>query len=443
MRTTVQAFAMVAAVPAALLIATSVAAVVCGVWSQIERRRSARLRQSIVAERARSRAALRLCDGLIGAGREAVVAWGSSGSEPLSFGGGSDLLALCLSSAQGAAVSAALAGLRQDGIPFALTPDSTEGESIALRGCVIGGYAAIFLRRKAMAISVESEHRVMPHELPSSAALESRKLNHVIDPYVHALNQVGHAVAIFGRDRRLISYNPSYRRLFDLPKAWLDGHPGEGEILDRLREIRRLPEQTDFAAWKRTRLELFENSGHALEELWHVPNGSTLRVVARRRPSGGFVYLFEDVSDRLRQKSAHNALIKVQQATLDTLQEGVAVFGTDGRLRLHNTAFARQWRLHDEELCNMPHLNAIANACARRFGRDRLWETISGGVTSASPDQYGGSIVVERSDGRIISLGLTHLPDGATLVTFADLTDHVRLQAALREQPIANLLNEA
>jgi len=66
-----------------------------------------------------------------------------------------------------------------------------------------------------------------------------------------------------------------------------------------------------------------------------------------------------------------------------------------------------------------------------------------GGVTSASPDQYGGSIVVERSDGRIISLALTHLPDSATLVTFADLTDHVRLQAALREQPIANLLNEA
>jgi len=31
--------------------------------------------------------------------------------------------------------------------------------------------------------------------------------------------------------------------------------------------------------------------------------------------------------------------------TLDTLQEGVAAFGTDGRLRLHNTAFARQWRL--------------------------------------------------------------------------------------------------
>ena len=145
--------------------------------------------------------------------------------------------------------------------------------------------------------------------------------------------------------------------------------------------------------------------------------------------------MVEDVSDRLHQESAYNALIKVQQATLDMLQEGVAVFGTDGRLRLHNTAFAELWQLRDDELLGAPHLNVIAESCTSRFGRQPTWEIISSSVTSASPKDVDGSIVVERSDGRIVSLSLARLPDGAVLVTFTDVTDQVRLELALREAP--------
>jgi len=36
----------------------------------------------------------------------------------------------------------------------------------------------------------------------------------------------------------------------------------------------------------------------------------------------------------MRLESSYNTLIKVQKASLDTLQEGVAVFGPDGKLKL-------------------------------------------------------------------------------------------------------------
>ena len=39
-------------------------------------------------------------------------------------------------------------------------------------------------------------------------------------------------------------------------------------------------------------------------------------------------------------ESQFNAQSRVQRETLDTLKEGVAVFGTDGRLKLSNAAFA-------------------------------------------------------------------------------------------------------
>ena len=60
------------------------------------------------------------------------------------------------------------------------------------------------------------------------------------------------AVAIFGRDQKLTFYNRALcARLWGLPETWLDKHPGDGEILDKLREARKLPEQRDYQAWKR------------------------------------------------------------------------------------------------------------------------------------------------------------------------------------------------
>ena len=40
----------------------------------------------------------------------------------------------------------------------------------------------------------------------------------------------------------------------------------------------------------------------------------------------------------LKLKAQYNALIQVQQATLDKLSDAVVVFGSDGRLRLYNDA---------------------------------------------------------------------------------------------------------
>ena len=269
----------------------------------------------------------------------------------------------------------------------------------------------------------------------AAAADASGRTTPDADADVHALNSLPLAVAIFGPDRRLVFGNRSYARLWGLEKDWLERKPTAGEILDRLRELRRLPEQSDFAAWKRDRLKLFEDAGGVSEELWHLPSGTTVRVTTRPRPSGGLLCMLEDVSDRLRQESAYNALIKVQQATLNMLQEAVAVFGTDGRLRLHNSAFARLWELDEDDLEDAPHLNGIAQSCTSRFGEQAIWEIISSSVTAASPKDLDGSIGVKRRDGRIVSLSLSRLPDGAVLVTFTDITDQMRLESALRETP--------
>ena len=208
------------------------------------------------------------------------------------------------------------------------------------------------------------------------AAAEARLQQHV-DAHADTLDKLQTAVAIFGRDQKLIFYNRAFVQLWGLPEAWLDKHPSDGEILDRLREARKLPEQRDYQAWKRSRLALYQGApngdkdGRATEELWHLPGGQTLRVVTQPHPFGGLTFLYEDVSERLALESNYNTLIKVQSATLDTLGEGVAVFGPDGKLKLHNAAFARIWEFERRRTEGRAACARHRRACRRPLRRQR------------------------------------------------------------------------
>jgi signal transduction histidine kinase len=298
-------------------------------------------------------------------------------------------------------------------------------------------FAVISGRRRALHFSLSPlpGGSVVGSALDVTALSEAEaKLQQHTDAHAETLDKLATAVAIFGPDKKLSFYNRAYVRLWGLSETWLDTHPAKGEILERLREMRRLPEQPDFRAWKQERLKQFEHPDQQPEELWHLPGGKTLRVVMQPHPFGGMVFLYEDVSDQIRLESSYNTLIKVQKATLDTLQEGVAVFGPDGRLKLYNTAFAQLWRLDTADLAGEPHLKRIADACAARFGRDRAWEIVTSTVTSATPERRREWGEMERSDGAVIAVSIAPLPDGATLASFVDATDRFRIESALRER---------
>ncbi len=265
------------------------------------------------------------------------------------------------------------------------------------------------------------------------AAAEAKLQQHV-DAHADTLDKLQTAVAIFAPDQKLAFYNKAFVRLWGLSESFLDKHPSDSEILDRLRDARKLPEQRDYQAWKRSRLALYQEAqrDQPSEEPWHLPNGQTIRVVSQPHPFGGLTFLYEDVTARLTLESDYNTLIKVQSATLDTLSEGVAVFGPDGKLKLRNAAFARIWEFEPEDLEDEPHVRTLAALSRDKFGDSAIWDQlIQAIITGASARDLGD---VERSDRSILSLSTSPLPDGATLVTFNDVTDRFRIENALRDR---------
>ena len=178
-------------------------------------------------------------------------------------------------------------------------------------------------------------------------------LQRQMDAHVRTLDQLPTAVAIFDGSQNLIFSNAAYQRLWGLDAAFLASRPTDSEVLDRLRAARKLPEQADFRAWKADFLQGYR-SVEQQEIWWHLPDRRTLRVVINPNPQGGVTYLFDDVSERFELASQVHSLTRVQSETLDTLKEGVAVFGSDGRLKLHNRAFAEMWNLAPEMTAAQP-----------------------------------------------------------------------------------------
>src|SRR5690606_37266641 len=107
-------------------------------------------------------------------------------------------------------------------------------------------------------------------------AEETREtLNRHVAAHDETLNQLADAVAIFGSARRLAFHNTAFAGLWGLEPAWLAEGPTHGEVLDRLRQRRRLPETADYAAWKGRELGFYEALGSQPDELWSLPDGRT------------------------------------------------------------------------------------------------------------------------------------------------------------------------
>jgi signal transduction histidine kinase len=252
------------------------------------------------------------------------------------------------------------------------------------------------------------------------------------------LNHIADAVAIFSQGKRLIFYNTAFADLWGLEPAWLSERPTHSEVLDRLRQRRRLPETADYAKWKAAELGRYESLEAGADDLWSLPDGRTLRVVRQPHPLGGLLVLFSDITGELKLKSQYNAQIQVQQATLDKLNDAVAVFGSDGRLRLHNEAFERFWNVTPTQLDLAGDFEGVVELCVPRLHDLQFWRELKGRVADPDPSARAPMTgEVKTSDSRIVMYQSRPLPDGATLIAFTDVTDARRLETALAQRSAA------
>ena len=246
------------------------------------------------------------------------------------------------------------------------------------------------------------------------------------------LNKVATAVAIFDADRTLAYSNEALARIWNLEEDWLQQKPAASEFLDLLRQHRLLPEQPNYRKWRDERT-LAWSGDRTHEEFWHLPDGRAVHVLTDYREDGGITFLFDDVTEKLALERQYHGLIESQRETLDHLSEGLALFGTDGRLQLFNPAFQSIWDLPDV-LETGPHLEEIISLCAKATADVAFWNIAREAITGIpeARDVFSGTI--ELRDQTHLAYAGTPLPDGGTLLTFTDITARKRMEVVLLER---------
>ncbi len=249
------------------------------------------------------------------------------------------------------------------------------------------------------------------------------------------LDRLSTAIAIFGPDTRLTYHNPAFARLWRLDPGWLDrDQPGYGDLLNRLRDQRALPEVADYPAFRAAEVGRFTTLIDPLEDLIHLPDGKTLRRVVSAQPKGGLLFTYEDVTDALSLERSYNTLSAVQRETLDHLHEAVAVFGADGRLKLANPAFEALWgeRAADPELA-LP-LSEFMEAQRIRFADETSWRHHRFAVLAPPSHRAPHRGRVTLQGPVVLDYACVPLPDGGILLSYNDVSDIARVEHALRER---------
>lgn len=240
-------------------------------------------------------------------------------------------------------------------------------------------------------------------------------------------------LAVFDRNRRLGLFNPALTDLVKIDAVWLAGRPSLRDFLERLRETRQMPEQKDFASWRRKLGELEDGARDGTyEESWVLPSGKVFRVTGRPHPQGALALLFEDISSTIMLERKYRSELELSRATLDRLTEAVAVFDASGMLAFVNSAFRRLWQFDPMASLDGADVAEMTARWAERCIPSAVWPRIAEFAT-AGEFRTSWADEVSTRGGRRIGVLVAPLPDASALVVFDERSASVESEAGVPE----------
>ena len=92
------------------------------------------------------------------------------------------------------------------------------------------------------------------------------------------------------------------------------------------------------------------------------------------------------------------------------------------------------WDIDTQKISQNPHIDEIIIHATPIYDSPTIWSNIKGIISGFNDARKGYSYRMERKNGTIIECTLAPLPDGATLVTFIDISASVHVERALKDK---------
>ena len=156
----------------------------------------------------------------------------------------------------------------------------------------------------------------------------------------------------------------------------------------------------------------------------HIPNGRTLSRMRAAYPTGGLIFAYEDITDRIATTSAYNALLSGQKEMLENLFDAVLIFGTNGRLLFYNQAYIKLWKPQNELLNNEPNLDEILESQRNFFDKKDNWKSLKEKITEHILSVTTKSFVLNGQKNNAIMVSSCNLSDGSLMVTYKEIPNN-------------------
>lgn len=250
-----------------------------------------------------------------------------------------------------------------------------------------------------------------------------KELARHVSAHANLLESSSSAMAVYGADTKLKMYNNAFVNLWGFKIKWLDSHPTYAEILEYLREKRKLPEQADFNKFRKEQMMLFQDITKTHEDIMHLPDGKSIRTIVIPHALGGLLFAHEDVTDRFVIERSFNSLVAAQREILDNLNEAVALFGENGKISLYNPPYIKMWSAEESFLNTNPHLSEILEKTKELFDYKDNWKNYKETIITNTFGRHHSTSTEKLTNNRIINITSKQLHNGDTLVSFVDVTE--------------------
>ncbi len=227
--------------------------------------------------------------------------------------------------------------------------------------------------------------------------------------------------------------NQACRTLWGLDANWLTQRPTYRSVLERLRDHRRLPEQSDFTAYADDTLSRLHALKIPQQETLYLPSGGIIVCTATPLPTGRLL-TFEDMSEKVSAARDLNEERSTHRSLLDQLEEGLAVFGAHGRLRYHNRAFRDIWALTPDFGADEPSLAQFLDATRVQLPVHSSWPATRDRLAGKLLGRSACTVRLYLNDGRALNAANLPLPDGGTVLTYRDCTAAANAESALQSK---------
>lgn len=233
------------------------------------------------------------------------------------------------------------------------------------------------------------------------------------------LGSIGNtAFAVFDNKHKLSFHNKSFKKMWSLEDIVLENSFSYSGFLDIIREKRLLPEVSNFINYKEEEISSFSSMIEPCEDMLHIPDGRTIRRVRAAYPTGGLIFAFEDVSDKLATRRAYNSLLSIQKEVIENIFDAVLVFDSNGKLNAYNQAYIDLWKANPKILSTEPSIFDIINAQKPFFENIDNWKNLQDTIVKHITNITTKSFVLKRKDNMEIDVLARTLSDGSIMVTY-------------------------